>query len=716
MTLPRYRSFFSELVQITKQKNLSRGRAVHARIIRSGGSSSCVYLSNSLVNFYAKCGDLSKAKCVFENIQHKDVVSWNCLINGYSQQGPTASTFVMQLFQRMRAENYLPNAHTFAGVFTAASNLSDVFSGQQAHSLAIKTDSFDDVFVGSSLLNVYCKSGVLAEARKVFDEMPKKNSVSWATMISGYAMQRSALDAFELFELMRQEEEKVNEYAMSSVLSALADPEFLNTGRQIHCFTVKHGLLVFSSVGNALVTMYAKCGSLDDALKTFELSGNKNSITWSAMITGYAQSGDSLKALKLFSSMHFAGIMPSEFTLVGVLNACSDTGAVEDGKQVHGYLLKLGYESQVYIMTALVDMYAKCGCTLAARKGFDYLQEPDMVLWTSMIGGYVQNGENENAMLLYGRMQIEGIVPNELTMASILKACSSLAALEQGKQIHACTIKHGFGLEVPIGSALSTMYAKCGNLEDGNLVFRRMPRRDVVSWNSMISGLAQNGHGNEALELFEEMLSEGTEPDYVTFVNILSACSHIGLVERGWAYFNMMSDKFGIVPRVEHHACMVDMLGRAGKLDEAKEFIESATIDHGMYLWRILLSACRNFRNYELGAYAGEKLMELGSQESSAYVLLSSIYAALGRLEDVERVRRMMRLRGVNKEPGCSWIELKGGVHVFVVGDQMHPEIKTIREEVQMLSKQMKDEGYQPSSESVSATSYSEEELFVACM
>ncbi|RVX15824.1 Pentatricopeptide repeat-containing protein [Vitis vinifera] len=228
-------------------------------------------------------------------------------------------------------------------------------------------------------------------------------------------------------------------------------------------------------------------------------------------------------------------------------------------------------------------------------------------------------------------MEMEGILPNELTMASVLKACSSLAALEQGKQIHARTVKYGFGLEVPIGSALSTMYAKCGCLKDGTLVFRRMPARDVISWNAMISGLSQNGCGKEALELFEEMQLEGTKPDYVTFVNILSACSHMGLVERGW-----------------------------GKLKEAIEFTESATIDHGMCLWRIILGACRNYRNYEW--------------------------------EDVERVRRMMKLRGVSKEPGCSWIELKSGVHVFVVKDQMHPQIGDIHVELRQLSKQMKDE------------------------
>nr|POE59725.1 pentatricopeptide repeat-containing protein [Quercus suber] len=462
-------SFFTELLHCTQQKDLRNGKALHAQILKS--ASTCVYLANNLVNLYAKCGNLDKARLVFENIPEKDVVSWNCLINGYSQHGPTGSSFVMKLFQRMRAEDTLPNAHTFAGVFTAASNVFDVFGGQQAHALAIKTASFYDVFVGSSLLNTYCKVGLVLEAQ---------------------------------------------------------------------------------------------------------------------------------------------------------------------GKLVHGYSLKMGYESQIYMMTALVDMYAKCGSVVDARKGFDYLREPDIVLWTSMISGYVQNGNNESALSFYCRMQMEGIMPNELTMASVLKACSSLAALEQGRQIHARIIKYGFSLEIPIGSALSTI--------------------------------------------------------------------HMGLVEQGSVYFKMMFDKFGIVPRLEHYACMVDILSRAGKLNEAKAFIESATIDHGMCLWRILLGACKNYHNYKLGAYAGEKLMKLGSQESSAYVLLSSIYTALGKQEEVERVRKIMKLRGVNKEPGCSWIDLKNMTHVFVVGDQMHPHIGDIRGELWMLAKLMEDEGYEPTFELTSLT------------
>lgn len=637
-----------------------------------------------------------EAKFAFEEIKNKDVVSWNCLINGYSQEGQKGCSLVMKLFHRMRTENILPNPHTFAGVFTAASNLSDDLGGKQAHSLAIKTDCCSDIFVGSSLLNMYCKAGLVLDARLLFDRMPRRNSVTWATMISGCSMNGMTKEAAEHFRLMGQEGQEATEFIFTSVLSAFALAESIENGRQIHCLATKNGLFSFVSVGNSLVTMYSKCGSLYDALKTFELLSDKNAITWSAMITGYAQSGDSSKSLELFKHMHFSGLMPSEFTLVGVLNACSDSNALVEGKQVHAYSLKLGYETQIFILTALVDMYAKCSSIADARKGFDYLQEPDIVLWTSMISGCAQNGEYEEALSLYSRMKLKGILPNELTIASLLKACSALASLELGKQIHARAFKHGFSREIPIGSALSTMYAKCGSLDDGHLVFRRMPKRDVVAWNSMISGLSQNGCGDEALKLFNQMREEGTKPDYVTFVNILSACSHMGLVHEGWTYFKMMLDEFGLTPRVEHCACMVDILSRAGKLYEAKEFIESATIDNKMCLWRVLLGACKNYRNYELGAYAGERLIELGSKESSAYVLLSSIYSALNRREDVERVRKIMKIQGISKEPGCSWIEIKSQVHVFVVGDQLHPQVKEIREAVRSLSKEMMDEGYRP--------------------
>ncbi|KAL8478876.1 hypothetical protein ACS0TY_030673 [Phlomoides rotata] len=691
---PKLCHLFTKLRHFTDHKSIPNAKCLHAHLLKNGVFPASAILSISLLNFYVKCNLLAEAHLLFDEMPCKDVaLPWNMLINSYSQRAaPHYSFSALQLFKQMLHHRSLPNSHTFAGVFSAAAVLEDAVMARQAHCFVVKLVGSSDVFVYSSALNVYCKLGFVSEGRKLFDEMSERNSVTWSTMISGYALQRLTNEAFEVFRVMvSRGEEEVNEFVLTSVLSSVTFPEFVTKGKQIHCLAIKNGMLNIVSVGNAIVTMYAKCGSLKDAVQVFELSTDKNSITWSAMITGHAQSGDGEAALVLFKDMHSSDMKPSKYTLVGVLNACSDTEEINVGKQVHGYLTKSGFEFQVYIMTALIDMYAKCGFIVDAQQGFDYLDEPDLVLWTSMIGGYVKNGENENAFGLYCKMQMEGIPPNELTMASVLKACSCLSALEQGKQVHAHIVKNGFSLEVPIGSALSTMYAKCGSLGDGYTVFRRMPARDVVSWNAMISGLSQNGRGIEALDLFEEMHLEGAKPDYVTFINILFACSHMGLVERGWEYFQMMSDKFGLAPRVEHYACMVDILGRAGKLQEAKEFIESATIDHGLYLWRILLGACRNHHNYELGAYAGEKLMELGSEESSAYVLLSSIYSTLGRLDDVERVRRIMSNMGISKEPGCSWIELKNQVHVFVVGDMLHPEIKRIRAELWRLTKLMKE-------------------------
>ncbi|CDY27954.1 BnaCnng05390D [Brassica napus] len=585
-------TFLHQLTRHSQQRNLKAGRAVHAQIIRTGASS-CTKHANGLVNLYAKCGHLPKAHSIFSSIVSKDVVSWNSLITGYSQHGGLSSSrTVMQLFREMRSQDVLPNAYTLAGIFKAESSLGSCTVGRQAHALVVKMSSFGDIYVDTSMLGMYCKAGFVEDGLKVFAFMPERNTYTWSTMVSGFATRGRVEEAIKVFNLFLREkdEESDCDYVFTAVLSSLAATEYVGLGRQIHSLTVKNGLLVFVALSNALVTMYSKCESLTEACKMFDSSDDRNGITWSAMVTGYSQNGESLEAVKLFSRMFSAGIKPSEYTIVGVLNACT--------------------------------------------------------------------------------------------------------TLELGKQVHGHTIKHGFSLEVPIGSALSTMYSKCGSLEDGSLVFQRTPNKDVVSWNAMISGLSHNGRGDEALELFEEMLAVGTEPDDVTFVNVISACSHKGFVERGWSYFNKMSDQFGIVPKVDHYACMVDLLSRAGQLREAKEFIESAGVDHGICLWRILLSACKNHGSCELGAYAGEKLMALGSRESSTYVQLASIYTVLGRMRDVERVWGLMRANGVSKDVGCSWITLENQCHTFVVGDTMHYRIEEIKDLVRLVSRPMMEEGF----------------------
>ncbi|CDY17189.1 BnaA05g09990D [Brassica napus] len=400
----------------------------------------------------------------------------------------------------------------------------------------------------------------------------------------------------------------------------------LKAGRAVHAQIIRAGASTCTKHANGLVNLYAKCGHLPKAHSIFSSIISKDVVSWNSLITGYSQ---------------------------------------------HGGLS-------------------------SSRTMFDSSDDRNSITWSAMVTGYSQNGESLEAVKLFSRMFSAGIKPSEYTIVGVLNACtcSSLATLELGKQVHGHTIKHGFSLEVPIGSALSTMYSKCGSLEDGSLVFQRTPNKDVVSWNAMISGLSHNGRGDEALELFEEMLAVGTEPDGVTFVNVISACSHKGFVERGWSYFNNMSDQFGIVPKVDHYACMVDLLSRAGQLKEAKELIESAGVDHGLCLWRILLSACKNHGSCELGAYAGEKLIALGSRESSTYVLLASIYTVLGRMRDVERVWGLMRANGVSKDVGCSWITLEKQCHTFVVGDTMHYRIEEIKDLVRLVSRPMMEEGF----------------------
>ncbi|RLM93309.1 pentatricopeptide repeat-containing protein [Panicum miliaceum] len=635
------------------------GEALHGWALKSGAASHAP-VSNSLITFYCSFSRplLAAAFAVFEDIPAamRDVASWNSLLNPFSRHHPLAALSHFRLM--LSSYIVLPSPHSFAAAFTAAARAPSASAGAAAQALACKFPSSspgsDNVFVSTALLYMYCKLGISSDARRVFDEMPNRNAVSWTAMVSGYAVGKCTEEAFEIFRLMLQEcPSEKNEFVTTAVLSAVSKPS---------------------------------------ALQVFGSSKERNSIAWSEMITGYAQNGEADSATRMFLQMHAAGFSPTEFTLVGVLNACSDMGALSVGKQAHGLMVKLGFEMLVYVKSALVDKYAKCGCIGNAKGGFQQLY--DVVLWTTIIAGLVQNGKLEEALVLYAKMNKEGIMPSNLTITSVLRACACLAALEPGKQLHAQIMKCGFGLGGSVGSALSTMYSKCGNLEDGMAVFRSMPDRDVIAWNSIISGFSQNGCGNGALDLFEEMKLEGTAPDHITFINVFCACSHMGLVDRGWFYFRAMTKDYGLIPRLDHYACMVDILSRAGQLKEAKDFIESKTVDHGTCLWRIVLGACRNFWDFDVGAYAGEKLMQLGTEDSSAYILLSNIYASQRKWNDVERVRRLMRLRGVSKNLGCSWVELNSRVHEFVVGEQQHPEAANINAELIRLAKHMKDEGY----------------------
>lgn len=562
-----------------------------------------------------------------------------------------------------------------------------------------------DISLTNKLVTVYAKFGCLADARRVFDQMPDRDVVSWTAMISAYARDRYADKALKMFDEMKQTGVQPNHFTFSSVLPACATLASLEQGREIHEEISTSGFLSEVFVGNALVDMYAKCGSIEEARHVFDkmpqrdvvswnamISGyalngqidkalelfqnipKRNVVSWTSMITGYAQNGLAVEALKLFQQMQRAGVKPISNTFASVLSACADLAALDQGMEVHEDIIRSQFNFHASVGNSLVDMYSKCGQIKYAHTVFEKMSERNVVSWTAMIGGYVQNGLCEQALTLFRQMQRLSIRANLRTFVGLLPACADLAALEQGMEIHGDIIRSGFQFDVFVGNALVDMYAKCGTIDSARNLFDKMSLRDVVSWTVIIAGYALHGQAHEALKLFEKMQQSGTNPNHVTFVAVLCACCHAGLVNEGQRYFDDMTKHYHIAPVMEHYGCIVDLLGRAGCLTEAEDFINQMPIKPDVTVWGCLLGACSFHNNIEVGERVAERFFELDPNNSAPYVVLSNLYATAGRWGDIEKIRRLMKGKKVKKKPGCSWIEINKRVHSFLIGDKPHKE------------------------------------------
>ncbi|KAM1030469.1 hypothetical protein EV1_033962 [Malus domestica] len=448
-------------------------------------------------------------------------------------------------------------------------------------------------------------------------------------------------------------------------------------------------------IRNTILHMYVKCGSLDDARNLFNQMPHKDLVTWTALISGYSQHDRPQDALVLFPEMLRHGLEPNQFTLSSLLKA---SGAVSDdnhGRQLHTYCFKYGLDSNVYVGTALVDMYARCGHMDESQLVFDALDTKNEVSWNALIAGHARKAQGEHALRLFWKMLREGFKPTHFTYSSVLTACASAGSLEQGKWVHAHMIKSVVTLVAFVGNTLLDMYAKSGSIEDAKKVFDRMVRRDVVSWNSMLTGYAQHGFGKETVQRFEEMLRIGIQPNDITFLCVLTACSHAGLLDEGQYYFDLMK-QYNIEPQVSHYVTIVDLLGRGNLLDRAEKFIREMPIEPTAAVWGALLGACRMHKNIELGAYAAERSFELDPHDSGPHVILSNIYASAGRWIDAAKVRKMMKEGGVKKEPACSWVDIENAVHMFVANDDAHPQRVEILRMWEMISMKIKEIGYVP--------------------
>ncbi|XP_057865697.2 putative pentatricopeptide repeat-containing protein At1g56570 [Cryptomeria japonica] len=685
--------YSSLLLDCTRMKALEDGLKVHAHMLKSGFNHN-TSVNNKLLNMYVKCGSMIDAHKVFDEMPRRDIVAWNSAIAGYVHHGKAYEA--LNLFTQMQRLSIKPDEFTFGSVLKACSFLMDLEFGEFVYAYIIKSGFESEEFVSCGLVCMYSKCAEMENARKVFDKMPHKDLVVFNAMIAGYGHNGYDVEALQLCFELQQTGLEPDPFSLSCILSVCANLGAIEEGKSVHAHIIKTEAVLDTTVVNALITMYAKSGSLDDALKVFDKIPKRNAISWNAIIAGCAYNENNEETRKLFSQMQNIGMKPNQFTFAGILRSSTSVFSLEQGKQVHVSVVKRGLESDVIVSSALLDMYAKCAKLEDARLLFETMLKRNTVSWSTMISTYAQKGQSEQAVKLFTQMQLSGMEPNQFTFASLLMACASLASFKGGTQIHAYTLKGSYRSDVSVGNSLVDMYAKCGSIVESRKVFDRMPYQDVVSWTAMVVGYSQHGQGREAVQLFEKMQWMGMKPDQITFVGVISACSHAGLVYEGIHYFISMSEDYGIAPREEHYNCVVDLLSRAGLLEHATAFLYKMPFKPAALVWGSLLAACRIHGNMVLAKHAAEHLIELEPHRSGSYVQLSNIYAAAGRWEDKAKVIKLMKEKGVKKETGKSWIDIMNKVHTFSTGDRTHPQAEQIYAKLAELTEQMKQAGYVP--------------------
>lgn len=477
----------------------------------------------------------------------------------------------------------------------------------------------------------------------------------------------------------------------SELVKCCIDHCAVKEGKRVHQYVFSNGYEPKTFLINTLLNMYVKFKLLDEAQALFDLMPEKNVISWTTMIAAYSSTELYLKAFQMLILMMRDGVRPNTYTYSSVLRSCKE---LTNLRQLHCCIITLGLESDVFVRSALIDVYSKLDEMEGALYIFNEMVTRDPVVWNTIIGGFAQNSNGDEALNLFIRMKRLGFWAVQSTLTSVLRACTTLALLELGRQIHVHVIK--FDQDLVLNNALLDMYCKCGSLKDANCTFTRMLEKDVISWSTMISGFAQNGYSKTALDLFEEMKASGTKPNHITVLGVLFACSHAGLVEDGQHYFESMKMLYGINPGREHYGCMIDLLGRAGKLKEAVKLIHEMTSEPDAVTWRTLLSACKVHRDMDLAEYAAKQVLKLDSHDAGTYILLSNIYANTQRWEDVAILRYSMKGGGIKKEPGCSWIEVNKKIHTFILGDRSHPQVNDIYKELNEIIWRLKEEGYVP--------------------
>lgn len=599
----------------------------------------------------------------------------------------------LHLYSQLHSASRSPHSFTFPPLLKACAKLKFPSQGQILHAHIIKSGFQEDTYVSTALTAMYMKLHYLIDALMVFDDMANRNIASLNVAVSGFSQNGHFGEALKVFNLFGLGTLRPNSVTVASILSAC---DMVNHGVQIHCWAVKLGVESDTYVATSLISMYSNCEELVSASKVYEGLANKSVVSYNAFITGLLQNGVPRLVVDVFKDLRVSSDdKPNSVTLVNVLSACASLLNILFGRQLHGFITKVKSGTDVMVLTALLDMYSKCGCWQSAFDVFATLEgnrnlitwnsmisgmmlnaqcekavelfqllefegmHPDSATWNSMISGFAQQGKSMEAFLYFRKMQSAGVAPCLKILTSLLSACSDLLALRHGKEIHGHALRTDIDIDEFMATALIDMYMKCGHSSWARVIFDQFDIKpdDPAFWNAMISGYGRNGDNESAFEIFDEMQAQMVQPNTTTFVGVLSACSHTGQVDRGLQVFRMMRKDYGLQPKPEHFGCMVDLLSRCGRLDEAQKLVKEL-VEPSSSVYASLLGACRSYLDPNLGKEMAMKLLELEPENPAPLVILSNIYAGIGRWSDVERIRGMISDKGLDKLRGISMIEV----------------------------------------------------------
>lgn len=590
-----------------------------------------------MISGYLSNGRFDLARKMFEKMPERDLVSWNVMISGCVRNRNLGDALL--LFNQMPEK---------------------------------------DIVSWNAILSGYAQNGYVEEARMTFEKMPNKNSISWNGLLAAYVQNGRMEEAHHLFESKSYWEV----VSWNCLMGGYVRKKRLGDAKQLFDRMPLRDKVSW----NTMISGYAQDGQLLEAQRLFDESPIRDVFTWTAMVSGYVQNGMIDEASKIFDEMPEKNSVSWNAMIAGY----SQCNRMDMASELFDAMPCRSVSS----WNTMITGYAQNGEIDQARNLFDRMPSRDSISWAAIIAGYAHSGYSEEALHLFVEMMRDGEKLNRSSFTCVLSTCADIAALELGMQLHGRLVKAGFENGCYVGNALLAMYCKCGSIDEAYDVFKGISEKDVVSWNTIIAGYARHGFGKEALEVFESMKAVGSKPDDVTMVGVLSACSHTGLVDTGTKYFYSMYQDYGLTANSKHYTCMIDLLGRAGRLDDAQNLMNNMPFEPDAATWGALLGASRIHGNTQLGEEAAQMIFKMEPDNAGMYVLLSNLYAASGRWGDVRKMRLKMRDTGIRKVPGYSWVEAQNKIHTFSVGDSTHPDTGRIYAFLEELDLRMKQDGY----------------------